>query len=88
MNVYNITNKSTVAVDTHLLIIARGLPPQVTLANASGVTSTGDPYLRVFLSNGLLNPGQSITQTLIFQGPPNALQASYNLDFLSGQGNP
>ncbi len=87
-NVYNITNKTTVAVDTHLLIIARGLPPQVRLANASGVTSTGDPYLRVFLPNGLLNPGQSIAQTLVFQGPPNALQANYNLDFLSGQGNP
>ena len=87
-NIYSITNKSTVAVDTHLLIIARGLPPQVTLANASGVTSTGDPYLRVFLPNGLLNPGQSITQMLVFQGPPAALQANYNLDFLSGQGNP
>ena len=88
VNAYNITNKSTSIVDTHLLIVARGLPPQVRLANASGVTSTGDPYLRVFLPNGVLNPGQSIAETLIFQGPSNALQSNYNLDFLSGQGNP
>jgi hypothetical protein len=87
-NVYTITNNSSSIVDTHLLVIARGLPPQVSLVNASGVTSTGDPYLRVFLPNGVLNPGQSITETLVFQGPPNALQANYDLDFLSGQGNP
>jgi len=88
VNAYNITNKSTSLVDTHLLIIARGLPAQVRLVNASGVTSTGDPYLRVFLPNGVLNPGQSIAETLVFEGPPNSLQANYNLDFLSGQGNP
>jgi hypothetical protein len=87
-NVYTITNNSSSIVDTHLLVIARGLPPQVSLVNASGVTSTGDPYVRVFLPNGVLNPGQSITETLVFQGPPNALQANYDLDFLSGQGNP
>ncbi len=87
-NVYNITNISTSIVDTHLLIIVRGLPSQVSLVNASGVTSTGDPYRRVVLTNGVLNPGQSITQTLVFTGPSNALQANYNLDFLSGQGNP
>lgn len=87
-NVYSITNISTSIVDTHLLIVVRGLPAQVSLVNASGVTSTGDPYLRVLLTNGVLNPSQSINQTLTFAGPANALQANYNLDFLSGQGNP
>jgi len=87
-NVYTIANKSTSIVDTHLLIIVRGLPAGVSLTNASAVASTGDPYLRVFLPSGVLNPGQSITETLVFQGPPNALRANYNLDFLSGQGNP
>src|SRR6266704_2410491 len=46
--VYTITNNSSSTVDTHLIIIARGLSPQIELENASGKTSSGDPYLRVF----------------------------------------
>ena len=71
---YRITNKSQSVVDTHLLIIVRGLPDGIQLENASGITRSGDPYIRVFLPDGVLQPGQNIVQTLIFkrQGGNNA----------------
>jgi len=54
-------------IDTHLLIIVEGLSDQFRLENSSGTTSAGDPYIRVFfLPNGVLLPGQSISQTLLF----------------------
>jgi hypothetical protein len=87
---YSITNTSQSVIDTHLLIIVRGLPHETELENASGTTHTGDPYIRVFLPNGVLQPGQDILQTLIFrrEGDRNAQPLSYVLDLLSGQGNP
>jgi hypothetical protein len=59
------------------------------LENASGNTRSGDPYIRVFLPDGVLQPGQNIVQTLIFrrQGGNNT-GVTYVLDLLSGQGNP
>jgi hypothetical protein len=87
---YRITNVSASVVDTNLLIIVQGLSNGIQLENASGITHSGDPYIRVFLPNGVLEPGQSIVQTLIFtrKGGNNAPPASYALDLLSGQGNP
>lgn len=82
------SNSSSSLVDTHLLIVVQGLSPQIRLTNASGVTSTGDPYLRVFLSDGVLLPGQSIVETLRFVRQPQAPPVSYTLQLLSGQGNP
>jgi hypothetical protein len=87
--VYRITNNSSSIVDTHLLLVARGLPGQIEMENASGMTSAGDPYLRVFLPNGVLLPGQSIVNTLHFRRQSNnAPPVSYVLTLLSGQGNP
>jgi hypothetical protein len=87
---YRITNRGESVVDTHLLIIVRGLPHDIELENASGTTHSGDPYIRVFLADGVLQPGQSIVQSLIFKRPGgnNALPVTYVLDLLSGQGNP
>jgi hypothetical protein len=87
---YKITNKSQSVIDTHLLVVVRGLPAGSQLENASGTTSSGDPYIRVFLPNGVLQPSQDIVQTLIFsrKGGNNASPLSYILDLLSGQGNP
>jgi hypothetical protein len=87
---YRITNNSQSVVDTHLLVIVRGLSSGIQLENASGITHSGDPYIRVFLPNGVLQPGQDILQTLIFRRPGgnNAAPVAYVLDFLSGQGNP
>lgn len=86
---YRITNNSSSVVDTHLLIVVEGLDQQIQMVNASGTTSSGDPYRRVFLTDGILPPGQSIDETLVFQRQSNAPPAvSYTLRLLSGQGNP
>ena len=86
-DVYRITNNGAAAVDTHLLVIARGLSFQVELENASGRTSAGDPYIREFLPDGVLLPGQSIVVSLRFK-PHSHTAISYTLTLLSGQGNP
>jgi hypothetical protein len=93
-DVYEITNSNaSTVIDTHLLIIVKGLSSQFKLENASGTTSAGDPYIRVFLPDGVLEPGQSISQTLIFtrraegRGRPIPV-GGYTLSLLSGQGNP
>ena len=69
---YTITNTGTSVVDTHLLIVVQGLASGVTLENASGTTSTGNPYIRVFLTNGVIEPGQNIAQAFDLQAAPGA----------------
>ncbi len=88
-DVYRLTNNGTSVVDTHLLVVVRGLGSS-RLINASGVTSGGDPYLRLFLNNGVLEPGQSVLTTLHFdrRGGNSAVQQNYSLVLLSGQGKP
>jgi hypothetical protein len=86
-DVYRITNTSSAPVDTHLLLVARGLSFQVELENASGRTSTGDPFIREFLSDGVLRPGQSLVTTLRFK-PHARTPVAYTLTLLSGQGTP
>ena len=88
MDELRITNTSATAVDTHLLIVVQGLPAGVQLTNASGTTSAGEPYIRVFLNDGLLLSGQSIKQELSFKRLRNGPPVSYTLKFLSGQGKP
>jgi hypothetical protein len=94
VDTYTITNISKATdvsgiVDTNLLIVAQGLPNGVQLENASAISSSGKPYLRVFLPNGVLKPGQSIVEQLVFdRGQPGSRPVSYTLDFLSGQGKP
>ena len=84
----NLTNSSSSVVDTHLLVIVQGLPKGVDLINASGTTKDGNPYLRIFLTDGVLNPGQGIKQELRFKRSSNAPKTSYTLKLLSGQGKP
>ena len=85
---YHITNSSSSIVDTHLLIIVNGLPDGVCMKKASGHTSKGAPYLRVFLPNGVLNPSETIKSKLIFEREHHTGSLTYTLSFLSGQGNP
>jgi hypothetical protein len=88
-DVYRITNSSRSIIDTNLLIVVRGLPSGVTLnGRHSGITSTGEPYLRVFLRDGVLMPGASTEQTLHFKRLQGSAPLRYSLDLLSGQGNP
>jgi cytochrome c peroxidase len=87
-DVYRIANSSNSIIDTHLLVIARGLPHDVQLMNGSGRTSAGDPYLRVFLPNGVLKPGDSMQARLVFRRPDSAAPTPVTLSLLSGQGVP
>jgi hypothetical protein len=95
-DVVRITTNSLSGIDTHLLVVVQGLSGQARLVNASGTTSSGDPYLRVFLPNGELQPGQSVVRKLSFEsrgdrdhrrGPPHQA-VRYSVRLLSGQGNP
>ena len=86
--VFKITNTSARPVDTHLLVVARGLSNEIELENASGRTSNGDPYLRVFLPDGVLSPGQHTVVELRFRRHRHAPPVSLALTLLSGQGNP
>ena len=87
-DVYRLTNTSDSVVDTHLLIIVRGLPARRAAQNASGITHNGEPYIRVFLPDGVLQPGQRITQRLVFSDAGKWRLATYGITLLSGQGNP
>jgi cytochrome c peroxidase len=87
-DVYRFTNSSDSVVDTHLLIIVSGLPAGARLTNASGTTHGGDPYIRVFLPGGVLQPGQQIVQRLVFSNGPRRTVPTYRITLLSGQGTP
>lgn len=87
-HVYRLTNTSDAVVDTHLLVILRGLPAGVRLNNASGITHGGDPYIRVFLPDGVLQPSQQIRQDFVFSGVTRGRGPAYAIRLLSGQGNP
>jgi cytochrome c peroxidase len=87
-DVFRLTNTSDTVVDTHLLVIVRGLPAGVRLLNASGTTHDGDPYIRVFLPAGVLQPGQSIVQRFSIGGAGGNRSPSFALTMLSGQGVP
>lgn len=93
-----ITNQSGSVVDTHLLAVVKGLPAGITV-NAKEVTTNkalpggaasgeaaGQPYYRLFLPEGVLNPGQSISLTVIRTGGGSS--GSYGWRFYSGQGKP
>ncbi|MBC7928047.1 MAG: hypothetical protein H7039_20575, partial [Bryobacteraceae bacterium] len=87
-DVYRITNNSSSIIDTHLLVIVQGLPNRIAV-DGSSMTRTGSPYLRVFLPDGVLLPGQSMVQRLRFNRHPLAPRAAgYALTLMSGQGNP
>lgn len=87
-DVYEITNYSDSVVDTHLLIVVRGLAGRARLVNASGITSDGDPYVRVYLDDGVLLPEQHIVERLCFRQSSRNAPLNYALELLSGQGNP
>jgi len=85
-----ITNRSQSVVDTHLLMIVRGLTSGTRLRNSSGTTKvSGNRYMRIFLPSGVLQPGESIVWQLTFRRPGGAnVPVPYTLEFMSGQGNP
>lgn len=88
LDTYRISNQSQSVVDTHLLIVVQNLPAAATLRNAAGMTSAGDPYVRIFLDDGILGPGESIEARLKFRRHPGDPAIQYTLALLSGQGTP
>jgi cytochrome c peroxidase len=84
-DVWLITNTSNSVIDTHLLVIVTGLPAGVTV-DAKEKTTTGTPYYRMFLPDGVLNPGQSISTTVVRTGGGSS--SSYTFQLMSGQGKP
>jgi hypothetical protein len=92
-----ITNKSASVIDTHLLVIVKGLATGVTVNAAEqtrnqalpgGVASgepVGQPMYRVFLPEGVLNRGASTSVKIVRNGGSSS---SYQLKLLSGQGKP
>jgi Di-haem cytochrome c peroxidase len=85
---FRITNTGESIIDTHLLVIVKGLPKGVRLRNANGKTRDGDPYRRIFLRNGVLKPDQSLRLTLRFNNRNWKKQVPYSMVMLSGQGKP
>jgi hypothetical protein len=80
-----ITNTSNSVIDTHLLVLVNSLPAGVTISNASAKTKDGRPYFRIFLPQGVLNPGQSISLRVVRSGGSSG---AYAFQLMSGQGNP
>lgn len=80
-----LTNTGSTNLVGTLEIVLTGLPAGVTLANASDYTASGDPYILVDLSSGILPPGQSITLSLFFSNP-NRLLFQYGIMALDENG--
>jgi hypothetical protein len=92
-----IKNMSTSVIDTHLLVIVTNLAPGVTIDAPEQTTNQalpggrpsgepgGEPVYRVFLPEGVLNPGTSISVNVVRNGGSSS---SYRLKLLSGQGKP
>lgn len=80
-----ITNTSSSVIDTHLLVVVNGLPVGLTV-DAKETTKAGRPYYRMFLPGGVLNPGQSVSRTVVRTGGGSS--SSYTLQLMSGQGKP
>ena len=92
-----IKNKGTSVIDTHLLVVLTNLASGVTVDAAEktanqalpgGMPSgepVGEPFYRVFLPEGVLAPGKSVSVNIVRTGGSNT---SYTLKLLSGQGKP
>ena len=68
-----LTNTGTSALDFSFEVVLTNLPAGVTLANASGYTADGNPYILVDLPGGALAPGQSVSFTVQFNNPSKKL---------------
>jgi hypothetical protein len=65
-----VTNTSSTTYNGPVSLVITGLPPGVTLLNASGTVASGqyagDPYIRLVGANGSFKPGEKILVPLIF----------------------
>lgn len=77
-----LTNTGKVALDGLIEVVLTGLPSGVTLANASGYTPDGNPYLLVDLRNSPLAAGRSLNITVLFANPKKS-SFQYGLTFFN-----
>lgn len=86
-----LTNISDEPIDTHLLLFFKGLPYGASVLSGEGRASKGEiaglPYQRVFLPDGVIEPGNSI-DVIVKVFVPRQQQLKLNLTILSGQGKP
>jgi cytochrome c peroxidase len=87
-DVLRVSNISSSVVDTHLVLVLQALADRQEVVNANGITTDGDPYIREFLNDGVLRPGESITVRIRLKGPSHNPAIDYQIKALSGQGNP
>ena len=59
-----------------------------SVTSASGFTTAGDPYMREFLRDGVLRPGQTIVVPVTVRRGSHGPAIDYRLKLLSGQGTP
>ena len=68
-----LTNNGTSALNLSFEVVLTNLPTGVALANATGYTADGNPYILVNLPGGGLAPGQSVNFTVLFSNPNRKL---------------
>jgi hypothetical protein len=68
-----LTNNGTSALNFSFEVVLTNLPTGVALANATGYTADGNPYILVNLPGGGLAPGQSVNFTVLFSNPNRKL---------------
>jgi hypothetical protein len=68
-----LTNTGTTTLTGTLEEVFTGLPTGVTLSNASGTTTDGNPYILVALPGSGLAPGASVTFTVLYYNPKHLL---------------
>ncbi len=92
LHTYRLTNVGSTPIDTHLLVMVEGLSSRIELANRSGVTAStpqpGEPFIRIFLEDGVLEPGDDALVSLLFRMRSRRRPIDYTLTFFSGQGEP
>jgi hypothetical protein len=76
-----ITSVSHVSIPGPLLIVFTSLPRGVALASVNGYTPAGDPFEVASLTG--LAPGQSVTATVSFTGPPALLSRGVDAEVLA-----
>ena len=86
-----LTNISSEPVDTHLIVCFMTMTAGVTVMDAEGNTRTtpvtGVPYLRVFIPEGTIEPGEVMDVSVRLSAAATT-NVSYTIDLLSGQGKP
>jgi hypothetical protein len=85
----SLTNTSTTPMATPISLVLTTIDPStVTVANASGQTSSGKPFLNVPVADGTLDPGETIGNMVIKFRNPNRVSFTFQHSVLSAEVRP